>query len=192
MPHTGAARRPAQPCRNRTNLAGAQPLLRPEAKRDPLAMSRSLATPKASSDLLSVSFNQDGSCVSIGTRKGYSIANAEPFGKVYSRDDGPCSIVEMLFCTSLVALVGTADSQPSSSPRKLKIVNTKVSLTLVSILRTLSSTQSGLDEAAIDHLRTRLSDDCAWGQAQSSPARCHPRRGNLHLRHLKHEAPSHY
>lgn len=89
-------------------------------------MSRTMATPKASSDLLSVSFNQDGSCVSIGTRKGYSIANAEPFGKVYSREDGPCSIVEMLFCTSLVALVGTADSQPSSSPRKLKIVNTKV------------------------------------------------------------------
>ena len=31
----------------------------------------------------------------------------------------------MLFCTSLIALVGAAD-QPSSSPRKLQIVNTKV------------------------------------------------------------------
>ena len=30
----------------------------------------------------------------------------------------------MLFCTSLIALVGAAD-QPSSSPRKLQIVNTK-------------------------------------------------------------------
>lgn len=85
---------------------------------------------KASRDLLSVSFNQDGSCISVGTRKGYSIANVEPFGKVYSKADGPCSIVEMLFCTSLVAIVGTADSQPSSSPRKLKIVNTKVSQSL--------------------------------------------------------------
>jgi autophagy-related protein 18 len=82
---------------------------------------------KASQDLLSVSFNQDGSCISVGTRKGYSIANVEPFGKVYSKAEGPCSIVEMLFCTSLVAIVGAADSQPSSSPRKLKIVNTKVS-----------------------------------------------------------------
>lgn len=31
----------------------------------------------------------------------------------------------MLFCTSLIALVGAAD-QPQSSPRKLQIVNTKV------------------------------------------------------------------
>lgn len=33
----------------------------------------------------------------------------------------------MLFCTSLIALVGAAD-QPHSSPRKLQIVNTKVSI----------------------------------------------------------------
>ncbi len=31
----------------------------------------------------------------------------------------------MLFCTSLLALVGAAD-HPQSSPRKLQIVNTKV------------------------------------------------------------------
>ena len=40
-------------------------------------------------------------------------------------DDGARGIVEMLFCTSLIALVGVAD-QPQSSPRKLQIVNTKV------------------------------------------------------------------
>jgi len=40
-------------------------------------------------------------------------------------DDGARGIVEMLFCTSLIALVGAAD-QPQSSPRKLQIVNTKV------------------------------------------------------------------
>jgi hypothetical protein len=39
--------------------------------------------------------------------------------------DGARGIVEMLFCTSLIALVGAAD-QPQSSPRKLQIVNTKV------------------------------------------------------------------
>ena len=42
-------------------------------------------------------------------------------------DDGARGIVEMLFCTSLIALVGAAD-QPQSSPRKLQIVNTKVRL----------------------------------------------------------------
>lgn len=36
----------------------------------------------------------------------------------------------MLFCTSLIALVGAAD-QPQSSPRKLQIVNTKVRLTYI-------------------------------------------------------------
>lgn len=92
------------------------------------------APSKASQELLSVSFNQDGSCVSVGTRKGYSIANVDPFGKVYSKSDGPCSIVEMLFCTSLVAIVGTADSQPSSSPRKLKIVNTKRQSTICELI----------------------------------------------------------
>lgn len=41
-------------------------------------------------------------------------------------DQGATGIVEMLFCTSLVALVGAAENQPSNSPRKLQIVNTKV------------------------------------------------------------------
>lgn len=41
--------------------------------------------------------------------------------------DGATSIVEMLFCTSLVALVGAGD-RPNSSTRRLQIVNTKVSL----------------------------------------------------------------
>lgn len=36
--------------------------------------------------------------------------------------------MEMLFCTSLLALVGAAD-HPHLSPRKLQIVNTKVSMT---------------------------------------------------------------
>ncbi|KJA15091.1 hypothetical protein HYPSUDRAFT_149614 [Hypholoma sublateritium FD-334 SS-4] len=40
-------------------------------------------------------------------------------------DGGARGIVEMLFCTSLIVLVGAAD-QPQSSPRKLQIVNTKV------------------------------------------------------------------
>jgi hypothetical protein len=46
-------------------------------------------------------------------------------GFCWVADDGARGIVEMLFCTSLIALVGAAD-QPQSSPRKLQIVNTKV------------------------------------------------------------------
>ncbi|CAO1622484.1 unnamed protein product [Sympodiomycopsis kandeliae] len=89
---------------------------------------------KASNDLLSVNFNQDASCVAVGTRSGYSITNCEPFGKVYSKNVGPVSIVEMLFCTSLVAIVGTTDSGPSASPRRLQIVNTKRQSTICELL----------------------------------------------------------
>ncbi|KAJ7648112.1 WD40 repeat-like protein [Roridomyces roridus] len=74
--------------------------------------------------MLFANFNQDYSCVSVGTRKGYSITNCDPFGRVYTQSDGARGIVEMLFATSLLALVGAPDT-PSSSPRKLQIVNTK-------------------------------------------------------------------
>ncbi|EJD05578.1 WD40 repeat-like protein [Fomitiporia mediterranea MF3/22] len=74
--------------------------------------------------MLFANFNQDFTCISVGTKKGYSITNCDPFGRVYTMNDGARGIVEMLFCTSLIALVGAAD-QPQSSPRKLQIVNTK-------------------------------------------------------------------
>ncbi|KAI8325359.1 WD40 repeat-like protein [Martensiomyces pterosporus] len=76
------------------------------------------------SDLLFINFNQDFSCLSVGTKNGYKIYNCEPFGKCYARSEGGIGIVEMLFCTSLVALVGSGD-QPALSPRRLQIINTK-------------------------------------------------------------------
>lgn len=39
-------------------------------------------------------------------------------------DEGGVSLVEMLYCTSLIALVG-AGEQPAFSPRRLRIFNTK-------------------------------------------------------------------
>ncbi|TEB26283.1 WD40 repeat-like protein [Coprinellus micaceus] len=90
---------------------------------------------KTNANLLFANFNQDFSCISIGTKRGYSITNCDPFGRVYTMNDGPRSIVEMLFCTSLIALVGAASPTSSTSPgsgpsssssrRKLQIVNTK-------------------------------------------------------------------
>lgn len=66
-----------------------------------------------------VTFNQDFSCLAVGTRTGYRIYNCDPFGKVYEQKEGDISIIEMLFATSLVALI--------LSPRRLVITNTKVS-----------------------------------------------------------------
>ncbi|KAJ1789932.1 autophagy protein [Coemansia sp. RSA 2399] len=79
---------------------------------------------RAESDMLFINFNQDYSCLSVGTKNGYKIYNCEPFGKCYARSEGGIGIVEMLFCTSLVALVGSGD-QPALSPRRLQIINTK-------------------------------------------------------------------
>ncbi|TIA89532.1 hypothetical protein E3P99_02002 [Wallemia hederae] len=78
--------------------------------------------PKHNNELLFASLNQDYSCVSVGTTKGYAIANCEPFGRMHGKNDGATSLVEMLFCTSLIAIVGGLDR---NSDRKLQIINTK-------------------------------------------------------------------
>ncbi|TDH68904.1 hypothetical protein CCR75_000326 [Bremia lactucae] len=76
------------------------------------------------SDLLFLNFNQEASCISIGTRQGFAIYNCEPFGKCFQEDIGGIGIAEMLYCSSLVALVG-AGEQPAFSPRRLRVWNTK-------------------------------------------------------------------
>lgn len=83
-----------------------------------------------------VTFNQDNSLVGVGTlcymtsriartdsmikgtSRGFRQYNTEPFSKFYEDQDGDIAILEMLFSTSLVALI--------LSPRLLRIVNTKV------------------------------------------------------------------
>lgn len=54
----------------------------------------------------------------LGTSKGFRIYHTDPFSKIFSSDDGNIAIIEMLFSTSLVALI--------LSPRHLIIQNTKV------------------------------------------------------------------
>ncbi|KAF8248906.1 protein-vacuolar targeting protein Atg18 [Wilcoxina mikolae CBS 423.85] len=69
-----------------------------------------------------VTFNQDFSCLAVGTHNGYRIYNCDPFRNVYENKEGDVSIVEMLFSTSLVALI--------FSPRRLVITNTKRQTTI--------------------------------------------------------------
>jgi len=79
---------------------------------------------KYNSGLLFANFNQDFTCISVGTPDGFKILSCDPFINCYTQNDGGAGIVEMLFCTSLVAIAGSGD-QPSRSPRRLQITNTK-------------------------------------------------------------------
>ncbi|KAI0137535.1 autophagy-like protein 18 [Xylariales sp. AK1849] len=71
----------------------------------------------SSATLNFITFNQDHSCLAVGTNKGFRIYHTDPFSKIFSSDDGNIAIIEMLFSTSLVALI--------LSPRHLIIQNTK-------------------------------------------------------------------
>ncbi|XP_057967816.1 autophagy-related protein 18b isoform X2 [Malania oleifera] len=73
--------------------------------------------------ILCASFNQDTSCFAIGTRDGFKIFDSHTGRLCYERAIGAFIIVEMLFSSSLLAIVG-AGEQPSLSPRRLCLFNT--------------------------------------------------------------------
>ncbi|KAL2829935.1 WD40 repeat-like protein [Aspergillus cavernicola] len=64
-----------------------------------------------------VTFNQDYSFLAVATSKGFRVFTTDPFAKSYETKEGNIAIIEMLFSTSLVALI--------LSPRRLQITNTK-------------------------------------------------------------------
>lgn len=61
--------------------------------------------------ILYMSFNQDGTCISVGTRRGFRIFNAAPFKPLYAHEfqDG-CSIVSMLYRSSILAITGAGNN----------------------------------------------------------------------------------
>ncbi len=68
----------------------------------------------------SLSFNQDISCLSVATDTGFKLYSiADPFGVFYQNSDAAFLKAELLFNTSLVALLSAQNN------RKLSIYNTK-------------------------------------------------------------------
>lgn len=60
--------------------------------------------------ILFVGFNQDQGCFSVGTSSGFRIFNTFPFKDTFSREfDGGIGIVELLYRTNIIALVGGGD-----------------------------------------------------------------------------------
>jgi autophagy-related protein 18 len=69
-----------------------------------------------------ITFNQDFSQIGVAGKAGFRIYTTEPFSKAYQNNEGDVGILEMLFSTTLVALV--------LSPRFLRIMNTKRGTTI--------------------------------------------------------------
>ncbi|EGC35079.1 hypothetical protein DICPUDRAFT_33979 [Dictyostelium purpureum] len=78
---------------------------------------------KFSSGILFLNFNQDYSCIAVGTPEGYKIFNSDPYTLYYTQNNGGVGLVEMLFSTSLVSIVGSGDN--NTSQRRLIINNIK-------------------------------------------------------------------
>ncbi|CAH6719373.1 autophagy-related protein 18 [[Candida] jaroonii] len=82
-----------------------------------------------------ITFNQDCSCVAIGLNSGYKIFNCNSnFDKCYQYvKNESIGLIEMLYTTSLIVLIGLGEDY-GSSPRKLKVVNSKQNSTICDLV----------------------------------------------------------
>lgn len=80
-----------------------------------------------------LNFNQDTSCVALGLMTGYKIVNIQlKFGKCCCYNDDSINLIEMLYTTSLIVMTPLGN-EIGSSPRELKIKNTKTNSTICSL-----------------------------------------------------------
>jgi len=83
-------------------------------------------TDDSNDTLLTLSFNQDGGCLAVGTANGFRICNVSPYQETFRRNfdsrngGGGIGAIEMLFRSNLLALVGGGAS-PQYPPNKVLI-----------------------------------------------------------------------
>lgn len=72
-----------------------------------------------------LSFNQDTTCIAVANEKGLAVFNCDPFDVNYKNTEISTSVVELLFSTSLAAIV-----DPLQQNKSLKIINIKKNSTI--------------------------------------------------------------
>lgn len=89
---------------------------------------------KEREEVLYYSVNQDQDCLAVGTRIGYKIFNIQNGAKlVSSYSNAGVGIIEMLYSTNLLAIVGTEDGDNIFSPKRLTIWNSNNSNSICEI-----------------------------------------------------------
>ena len=74
--------------------------------------------------VLNASFNHDRSCLAVATTRGFQIIRLDTGELAYEDALGAVRVAEMLWSTSLVAVVGAGDDPRALSPRTLRVLNT--------------------------------------------------------------------
>ena len=84
-------------------------------------MSNQIPSLNSNEQILYTTFNQDSSCIAIGTEKGFKIFNTSPLKDNFGRKlDGGIGIIEMLNRSNILALVG-GGLTPKFNPNKVII-----------------------------------------------------------------------
>ena len=82
-------------------------------------MENQINTDQNANSMLYINFNQDGTCFAVGTQTGFRILNSNPFKNNFCRDmNGGIGLIEMLYRSNIVALIGGGKS-PRYSSNKL-------------------------------------------------------------------------
>lgn len=168
--------------------------------------------------ILVADFNQDYSCIALGTQSGYSITNCEPWGQVHAKELGPTCLVSMLFSTSLVAVVVRS---PAGGEKRLHILNTKRNSTIceltfpadiravrmnrrrlvvalatalyvydISNMKLLHTIETGMNTTGLCVLAP-ASDECYMAYAAHEAGDSHVVVYNLHTLAMVHVIPAH-
>ncbi|CAN0877123.1 Autophagy-related protein 18c [Linum grandiflorum] len=105
-----------------STAAASAALVSPSTLSLPLHPASGESDDDGSTELISVSWNQDYRCFAAATSSGFRIYSCEPFKETFRRDirSGGFKIVEMLFRSNILALVGS-DSSSQYPPNKVLI-----------------------------------------------------------------------